>query len=162
MSCSGMRYARELDEPRANMARFGTLKLIQGTIVLSWEKYGVHLLEAAISLMDAKALAVRVQAASHFSVAVRLDNSALLRIDTLGDSPRSFRLDIYGSELIGSYEIVDNFSMFRRMLWGFTESIRTRKPAIRAESTLQIMQILIAGQISQREDREVGLDEVAL
>lgn len=162
MSCSGMRYARELDEPRANMARFGNLKLIQGTIVLTWEKYGVHLLEAAMSLLDAKALTVRVQAASHFSAAVRLDNSALLRIDTLGDSPRSFRLDIYGSGLIGSYDIVDNFSMFRRMLWGFTESIRTGKPAIRAESTLQIMQVLIAGQISQREDREVSLDEVAL
>ena len=43
MSCSGMRYARELDEPRADLAAYGSLKLIRGAIVLSWEKYGVHL-----------------------------------------------------------------------------------------------------------------------
>ena len=33
MSCSGMRYARELDEPRADLAAYGRLKLIRGAIV---------------------------------------------------------------------------------------------------------------------------------
>ena len=49
MSCSGMRYARELDEPRADLAAYGKFKLIRGAIVLSWEKYGVHLLDAVLA-----------------------------------------------------------------------------------------------------------------
>ena len=58
MSCSGMRYARELDEPRANLAAYGHLKLIRGAIVLSWEKYGVHLLDAAFGLTPARPVSV--------------------------------------------------------------------------------------------------------
>ena len=60
MSCSGMRYARELDEPRANLSAYGRLKLIRGAIVLSWEKYGVHLLEAILAVTPARPLAVRM------------------------------------------------------------------------------------------------------
>ena len=50
MSCSGMRYARELDEPRANLTSYGHLKLVRGAVVLSWEKYGVHLLDALLGM----------------------------------------------------------------------------------------------------------------
>ena len=63
MSCSGMRYARELDEPRADLAAYGRLKLIRGAIVLSWEKYGVHLLEAILAMVSC-ASGLRTDAAS--------------------------------------------------------------------------------------------------
>lgn len=46
MSCSAMRYARELDIVKASMKSYGRLKLVRGAILNSWEKYGVHLLDA--------------------------------------------------------------------------------------------------------------------
>jgi hypothetical protein len=162
MSCSGMRYARELDEPRANLADFGELKLIQGSIVLSWEKYGVHLLEAAFSMINAKPFAVWAEETNHFSARIRLENGLVIRINALGDVSRTFRLDFFGSKSNGTFEILDNFSMFRRMLWSFTHSIEVHQPAIPPESTLQIMQVLIAGQRSKNEGREVLLDEIGL
>jgi len=52
--------------------------------------------------------------------------------------------------------------MFRRTLWEFTNSIESKRPAIPAERTLEIMRTLIAGRISCKENREVRLDEIAI
>jgi hypothetical protein len=162
MSCSGMRYARELDEPGADIAAYGRLKLIRGAIVLSWEKYGVHLLEAALSITSAHPVSVRMLPVGHDSVVVCLDDGVLIQIDALGDCARTFHLELFGTKRNGAFDITDNFSMFRRMLWQFQESIQTGRPAIPPERTLEIMRVLIAGRIARKENREVLLDELPL
>jgi predicted dehydrogenase len=162
MSCSGMRFSRELDEPRADLSAYGKIKLIRGAIVLSWEKYGVHLLEAVFGMTTAHAVSVRMQRCGHASAVIHLDDGVLLQIDAMGECARTFHLDIYGSLRTGSFDLFDNFSMFRRMLWEFTESIRTGRPAIAPERTLEVMRVLIAGRISQAEDREVFLNEISI
>lgn len=162
MSCSGMRYARELDEPRANLSDYGQVKLIRGAIVLSWEKYGVHLLDAAFGITSARPVSVRTLPAEHAAVAVSLDNGTLLQIDALGECASSFHLEIFGTRRNGAFDITDNFSMFRRMLWEFLTSIETGRAAIPSDRTLDVMRVLIAGRISRSEDREVLLDEIAL
>lgn len=162
MSCSGMRYSRELDEPRAGLAAYGRLNLIRGAIVLSWEKYGVHLLEAVLAITPAHPVSVRMLPAEHASAVVLLDDGVLLQIDALGESARTFHVEIFGTERNGTFDITDNFSMFRRMLWQFAESIRTARPAIPPERTLEIMRTLIAGRIARNENREVFLNELPL
>jgi predicted dehydrogenase len=162
MSCSGMRYARELDEPRAGLSSYGDLKLIRGAIVLSWEKYGVHLLDAALGVSAANPVAVQMLPAEHASAVVRLDDGVLIQIDALGECARTFRLEFFGTQRIGAFDITDNFSMFRRMLWEFSKSIRTGRPAIPPERTLEIMRVLIAGRTARNENREVLLSEIAL
>jgi predicted dehydrogenase len=135
MSCSGMRYARELDEPRADLTAYGRLKLIRGAIVLSWEKYGIHLLEAALAITPARPVSVRMLPSEHASAVVRLDDGVLIEIDALGECARTFHLELYGTQRIGTFDIIDNFSMFRRMLWEFALSIRTGRPAIPPDRT---------------------------
>jgi predicted dehydrogenase len=162
MSCSGMRYSRELDEPRADLAAYGRLKLIRGSIVLSWEKYGVHLLEAILAITPAHPVSVRMLPADHASAVVRLDDGVLIQIDALGECARTFHLELFGTQRIGAFDITDNFSMFRRMLWQFVTSIATGRPAIPPERTLEIMRVLIAGRISCNESREVLLNELPL
>ncbi len=162
MSCSGMRYARELDEPRANLSAYGRLKLIRGAIVLSWEKYGVHLLDAAFGITAARPVSVRMLPAEHAFAAVRLDDGTLIQIDALGECAPTFHLELFGTQRNGAFDITDNFSMFRRMLWEFLTSIEAGRAAIPSEKTLDVMRVLIAGRISRSEDREVLLDEIAL
>jgi hypothetical protein len=48
------------------------------------------------------------------------------------------------------------------MLWEFTNSIHTGQSAIRAEHTLEIMRVLIAGRISRQEGREILLHDVTI
>jgi hypothetical protein len=162
MSCSGMRYSRELDEPRADLAAYGRLKLIRGAIVLSWEKYGVHLLEAILAITPAHPVSVRMLQTGHASAVVRLDDGVLVQIDALGEGARTFQLELFGTQRNGAFDITDNFSMFRRMLWQFVESIRTGELAIPPERTLEIMRVLIAGRMARDQNREVYLDELSI
>ena len=162
MSCSGMRYARELDAARSHIENFGQIKLIQGAVLLSWEKYGVHLLEAALSLRRTSPVSIRVAPAGHMSASIRMEDGSLLKIDAMGAIPPCFRLTLFGTKQIETFEVTDNFSMFRRMLWDFVSSIHSGKPVIPPSSTINIMKVLIAGRIASAEDREVRIDEIAI
>lgn len=162
MSCSAMRYARELDELKTTLDSYGDLKLVRGAVVNSWEKYGVHLLEAVWGVVHPEPDWVQAQEASHTSVCIGCRDGLLIQIDALGRTALTFQFDIWGSTNAASYSIRDNFSMFRRMLWRFCNSVRTGKPAISADDTCTIMRVLIAGRLSQAEGRKVYLNELEL
>lgn len=162
MSCSGMRYARELDEPRADLAAYGRIKLMRGSIVLNWENYGIHMLDAIFGMTAARPVSVQMLSGEHDSAFVRLDDGVTVQIDALGDCARTFHIEIFGTERTGAFDVFDNFSMFRRTLWQFLESIRTGKPAIPPQRTIETMGTLIAGRIAKKEKREVFLNELSL
>jgi hypothetical protein len=162
MSCSGLYYAKELDEVRAGLQNYGRLKLIRGAVVSMWEKYGVHMLYAIFSFIRSRPLSVISLEALHFSAAIGMEDGCLVQIDALEDSPKTFSIDIWGEKSRSSHEIVDNFSMFRRMLWHFSQSIKNGKSAMNPETTLNIMRILIAGRVAKKEKRKVLLHEIEL
>jgi predicted dehydrogenase len=163
MSCSGMRYARELDEVRAGLADYGRLLLLRGVVVLSWEKYGIHLIDAFLNLTPARPVAVVALDAPHASMAISMDDGSLLQIDALGDeAPPTFHFDFWGTLAKSSHDVTDNFSMFRRMLWHFDQMIRNGRPEVPVEDTLTAMRLLIAGRLARETGRSVQLSEVAL
>lgn len=162
MSGSGLRYARELDAPRAELAEYGRLNLVRGTVVLDWEHYGVHMVEAILSLLTARPVAVTAHLCEHASIAIEMDDGTLAVIDALGAVPKIFRLDLHGSTRHSTHEITDNFSMFRRLLWHFARMVESGEPPIPPEKTLDIMGVLIAGRLARREHRRVRIDELEL
>ena len=162
MSGSGLYYAKELDEVRSSIETYGRLKLIRAAVVSVWEKYGVHMLYAVSSFLKSRPVSVVVLEAPHFSAGIGLDDGSLLQVDALGDCPKTFSIDIWGEKGRSSHEITDNFSMFRRMLWHFGQSIKNAKPAINPETTLDIMRILMAGRMAKQEKRKVLIDEIEL
>ena len=98
MSCSGMRYARELDEVRATLADYGRLLLLRGAVVLSWEKYGIHLIDAFFGMTAGAAGLGRRSGRPHTSLAIAMDDGSLLQIDALGDdAPPTFHFDFWGT-----------------------------------------------------------------
>jgi hypothetical protein len=158
-SCSAMRYARELDDIRVSLKNYGELKLLRGTILNTWEKYGVHLVDAIISILGKTPKWVCALDADHMSISMGVHDGPLIQVDTLGEVSKTFRIDLWGTHASSSHEITDNFSMFRRMLWHFSRSIKTGVSAIPPNETLGIMRIIMAGKISKREKRAVYLDE---
>ena len=162
MSCSGMRYAKELDEPRACLAEYGAIKLIRGAVLNSWEQYGVHLLDAILHITATRPAFVVAFDTSHMSTVVGMDDGSILQLDALGPVPKCFRIDIFGDRKITSHEIIDNFSMFRRTLWHFCHSIETGKPAIEPQLTLDVMRVVIAGRLAKSESRKVMLNEIQI
>ncbi|MEQ9125680.1 MAG: Gfo/Idh/MocA family oxidoreductase [Alphaproteobacteria bacterium] len=145
MSTAGLRFARELDAARADLAGFGELRLVRAAVLNDWSKYGIHMLDAALGLLPGRPVAVRRLKAGHDSLVVELDQGPPLAIDALGACPKLFNFAIYGASRIASYDLYDNFSAFRRVLAAFVEQIRTGRPAIPPADTLASISTVIAG-----------------
>jgi len=159
MSCSGLRYARELDEPRANIDAYGSLRCVRGAVVLGWEKYGIHLLEAVSTVLPSVPVSVAPVPADHASVAITMSDGTLFQLDALGAVPKTFQVDIWGTDRRSTHEIIDNFTAFRRTLWHFVEMVRTGTPPIDPDETLRLMQVLRAGRRALRDGQAVSLED---
>jgi predicted dehydrogenase len=162
MSCSGMRYATELDEPRAALATYGRLKLVRAALVLDWTHYGIHAIDAILGAVPLNPIAVIAHGGDHESIAVETREGTTILIDSLGAVPKLFRFDFIGTERVTTHDVTDNFSMFRRTLWHFAEMIRTGVPPIAPERAVQPLKILMAGEIALQRRRRVEISEIGL
>lgn len=160
MSCSAMRYAMELDEVRQRLPDHGELKLVRGTILNDWARYGIHLLEAILALIPSRPVGVSPLPARHDSLLITLEDGTPVIIDALGKVPAVFELELIGEQGISRHSLLDNFTMFRRMLWAFFSMVRDGRPSIPPESTLDIMQTLIAGKEALERRREVAIHAI--
>lgn len=162
MSCSAMRYARELDPLRQQLPSLGEIKLVRGTVVHSFEKYGIHLLETVVSLFSEMPTSIVANDANHQSFNMTLSDGSMWQLDALGPSFKTFHLQVWGKHKMAELHITDHFTMFRRMLWRFIQMVKTGKPPISPQQTLGLMCLLIGGKRSKVEKRRVRLDEVRL
>ena len=162
MSCAGARYARELDEIRGNIDSFGDMKLIRGTVVNSMEKYGIHMLDGIFGVTGFQVKSVSCFDAKHTSMMIKNTDNSLIYIDALGKSSKTLQFDFWSDEKRFHAETNDNFTMFRRLLAGFIKMIRTKKPTVDPELVINSMKVLIAANLSRKEDREVEIDEIKI
>jgi predicted dehydrogenase len=160
MSCSGMRFAAELDGPRADLDAYGRLQLIRGAVLNDWARYGIHLLEAISPLLRGRPISVTSHSTGHESVAISLEGGTLVTVDALGESPKTFRVDLFGTERVTHHEISDNFTMFRRMMWEFARMVDTGRPAVPVVETLKVLRLLIGGNIAMKEGRTVSVEDL--
>ena len=160
MSCSGFRYARELDDPRENLDSYGEVKLVRGTVIKSWEKYGIHMIDGIFNVLNANPESVVMHEVPHQSATIFLETGGIVQVDTLGEAPATFEVDIYGTGKTTRHQLTDNFSAFSRTLWHFIEGVRTGEPAIPPWQTLEAMRVLIAGKRSKKAGSRVSVNDV--
>jgi hypothetical protein len=160
MSCSGMRYAGELDVIRPNFQNLGKIKLIRGAVLNSMNKYGIHMIESIYSFINTKPVTVNAIDSSHESLIITNEDGSIVQIDSLGATAKVFQLDFFGEKGRFHAELNNNFVAFRRTLFGFTQMIKTGKPVIDFDDTFEILRILIAYSTSKKERRIVQLNEI--
>ena len=162
MSCAGARYARELDEIRAGIDRFGEIKLIRGTVVNGMEKYGIHMLDGIFGVTGFQVKSVSCFQAKHTSMMIKNEDNSLIYIDALGSSAKTLQFDFWSDKKRFHAETNDNFTMFRRLLADFIAMMRTGKPTLDPGLVLNTMRVLIAANLSRKENREVDIDEIVI
>lgn len=160
MSCSGMRYARELDGPRTDRSTYGGIRLVDGVVLNDWSKYGVHLLDAIFGVLDVRPESVTATGTDPTTVRITTTGKPTVRIATLGAAPITFDVAVYGRDGVTRHRLRDNFRAFRRTLWRFFEMVRTGEPAIPPAETLDIMRTVVAGRRSLSTDETVAIDDV--
>lgn len=163
MSCSGFRYCVELDPWRQDIGQFGAVKLTQAAVINGWNKYGIHMVDAILSLDYAEPQYIEpVICSEHESVNIVMTDGSLCQINALGSQVVTFSVGIYGTNKSESVQIRDNFSAFRRTLFRFVEQVRTGQPAIKPASTLLSIKTLIAGRMALDSGKRIYLKDLGI
>ncbi|QPA59395.1 Gfo/Idh/MocA family oxidoreductase [Lysinibacillus sphaericus] len=160
MSVAGLRFAIELDEIRANMDTFGKLKVIQSSVINEWEKYGIHIIDGVLGLIEEKPKSIEYISSNAEIYVVTFDSGLVWTINILGRTQKTFNIEVWGESKRSSVEIEDNFSMFRRMLYRFGKLVDKNEILYNPENTLLSIALLIAGKQSRQENRKIILDEL--
>jgi predicted dehydrogenase len=158
MSCSGLRFAREL----TGVADLGALKCIHGAVVLSWERYAVHLLDAVFASIESRPLEIARNPAAHESFTLVMNDGSVLALDAIGAGPKTFHLDFFGDRTHVHLDLHDNFAAFRATLGAFFEMCRRRRPPIAPADTLLAMQVLMAGTAAVPGGPRVAISDFAI
>jgi len=160
MTCSAMWYAKELDSIRETPAQFGDIKVVRGLIVNSWEKYGIHLLDAISPVINSKAVSVLNIGDDFPIVKINYMNGTACIITTLKDIPPIWQLDFIGTKKFVSVNIVDNFTMFKRMLYYFIKMCREEYVPIPPEIVKNNILILEGALRSKSLNEEILISEL--
>jgi hypothetical protein len=159
MSTAGLRYARELDALRARTSEYGQVQLVRATVMLDWERYGIHMVEAAFGVLRRTPVAVE-GASGPDRVGIRLDDGTIVEIACLGKVPKLFRFELFGTAGHFTADLHDNFTAFSRVIGDFVRQVETRVPSIAPEETVSVIKTMIAGRLAMGHGARVVLAEM--
>lgn len=156
MSCSSMRYSNECRILKQNISSLGQLELVTAVGKKDWLKYGVHMVEAMVAILDD----LRVSTVQHIGqegkdvVHVIFENGLSATIHLFMNISGTFQLSFFGRERWELVEIKNSYSMFRDNIIEFVRSINEGTPRLEFYKTKNIIQTVIAAEKSRRSGGE--------
>jgi hypothetical protein len=146
MSCSGLRFAAELDPFRAPRSQWeiGAPKLIAATVLNGIEKYGIHMIEAIAGLDTAwgRATSITRLDVPHDAWLIRLSDGVPMVLNCLGAVGKTFHISFFGDKGHRHVDLHDNFSAFRSTMEHFFAMVKSGRPPIDPDETLRIMNLI--------------------
>ncbi len=168
LSSSCMRYAKEFEEYRNSeklRQLVGRVDYVTITTPKSWERYGIHALEAVYPIVKPGFYSVRNSGSYERNIVhIKHHSGADIVIAAINEMHGAFgNLFIGGTEGRVYKDFEDTFYAFKAQLESFIRYLRTGKPPFPFEETVEMMKIIIAG-IKSRENggREVILNDILL
>lgn len=160
LSNSGMRYAPEIREMAGRRAGLGELRWITSFTCKTWERYGIHALEAIQPLVGPGFESARtIHRGGSDIVHVAHRGGAQLTVAAIHDAFGSFgAVHLYGTQDQTAVTLRDTYGAFRGQLAAFIDFVRTGARPYPFEETVELMAALIAGIRS----REAGGCPVAI
>ena len=160
LSTSGMRYAPEM---RADFSALGDLRWITSFTCKTWERYGIHALEAVEPLLGQGFLTAQTHTDSAGDVVHLTHQSGVkLTIGALHDAYGSFgAVHLYGTKGDQALKLTDTYHAFRGQLVAFIEMLKTGTPPLPFAETVELMAVIIAGIRSREQGgRAVAIAEI--
>jgi predicted dehydrogenase len=160
MSCAGLRYAVELDPVRNGRGDYGGIRSIRCAVTNDWDKYGVHMIDAAFTMTAARPVSVRrLESATHESYFMEMDDGSTLLIEAHGPVGPLFNVSVVGRGKASTHDLRDNFSSFRRLLQDFVRMLRTGDAPIPPRDVELSIRTLMAGKFASVGGRPIRIDE---
>lgn len=164
LSTSGMRYMPEMKAVTERAEEIGELRWVTSFTCKSWERYGIHALEAIAPLVGPGFVSVQTQSQTGSDIVLARHRSGVqFTIAAINDAYGSFgQVHIYGTKGALSLKLADTYSAFRGQLLAFIEMLRTGQPPLPFTVTVELMAVLIAGIRSREQGGRVVLVEEIL
>jgi predicted dehydrogenase len=163
LSTSGMRYAPEMRLSEAQRGVLGDLRWITSFTCKTWERYGIHALEAVEPLLGPGFLSAQTQALAGSDLVHLVHRSGVqVTLAAIHDAYGSFgAVHLYGTGGQLPLRLTDTYAAFRGQLLAWVDLLRTGQPPLPFAETVELMAVLIAGRISrERGGARVELNEV--
>ena len=147
LSTSGMRYAPEMREAAAHREQLGELRWITSFTCKTWERYGIHALEALCPVTGPGFISAQTNHQAGSDIVHLTHRSGMqVTIAAIHDAFGSFgNVHIYGTKGQLPLRLTDTYTAFRRQLVAFVELLRTGGRPFPFSHTAELMAVLIAG-----------------
>ncbi len=160
MSCSGIKNAPELDKLKRDIQDFGKIKLIRGTTVKNWQKYAIHMLDGIFSVIPFDVKEVEYVKSNHESFILHNNDGSIIQIDALGSCELTLRIEFFSDIKYYRADTLNSFDAFRRTLFDFIDLIKNKKINEENLNTINLMKVLIAGNLSKSSGKIIKLDSL--
>lgn len=157
LSNSGLRYAPEIREAAARRDELGELRWITSFTCKTWERYGIHALEAVQPLVGPGFESAQTcHRAGSDLVHISHRSGVQLTLAAIHDAYGSFgAVHLYGTKGQTALTLRDTYNAFRGQLVAFIEFLRTGQRPYPFEETVELMAVIIAGIRSRDEGGRV-------
>lgn len=157
LSTSGMRYAPEMRLSDAQRTHLGELRWITSFTCKTWERYGIHALEAVEPLLGPGFLTVQAQSDAGGDVMHLTHRSGVrVTIGAIHDAYGSFgSVHLYGTQGALPLRLTDTYHAFRGQLVAFIEMLQTGTRPLPFDETVELMAVIIAGRRSREQNGAV-------
>lgn len=153
LSTSGMRYAPAMRLTTEQKALLGDLRWITSFTCKTWERYGIHALEAVYPLLGPGFVSVQTQGRPGSDIVHLVHQSGVqVTLPAIHDAYGSFgAVHLYGTQGQLALKLDDTYNAFRGQLVAFIDMLKTGRPPFEFSQTVELMAIIIAG-IRSREN----------
>lgn len=148
LSSSCMRYADEFSLLRKNIDEVGELRLITVTMAKSWERYGIHALEAVYPFLPTGGYESVTHSGDARSNIMQLRHSSGVDVVlcVIEDLYGAFgHVNVYGTKGASAAVFTDTFSAFKQQLEAYIRYLRCGTPPFPFSETVEQIKIIIAG-----------------
>lgn len=152
LSTSGMRYAPAMQLSAEQKEHLGDLRWITSFTCKTWERYGIHALEAVEPLLGPGYTHVQTLSQAGSDVVHLWHRSGVqTTLGAMHDAYGSFgAVHLYGTKGQIPLHLTDTYRAFRGQLVAFIDYVRTGTPPLPFDETVELMAVIIAG-IRSRE-----------
>ena len=161
LSTSGLRYSPEMKLIKERSADLGEWRWVTSFTCKTWERYGIHALEAVYPQVGPGFVSVQtISQAGSDVVHLTHRNGVQITIAAVHDAYGSFgNVHVYGTKGQLAISLKDTYAAFRGQLVAFIEMLKTGRAPFAFEQTIELMTIIIAGIRSREQKGRVVLIE---
>lgn len=152
-TCSALSFAKEFDLSTKTLNSLGNIKLIEAYSPKDWDKYGVHIIEPVLKILD-KQIGLnnlKINKINKFYInkvnqlSILWNNDLITNFYTLGNINNPIEIKIFGEKTIKHMIFKDTFYAFKKSLQTFINIINKKENCPSQEFTLNVIKIIEMG-----------------